>query len=336
MSSVSADVVGTARTQRLTDAERDRIAEYLRLAERLGAVTITIPGGKIVDEVVAYAEANNITQIVIGKSNRSRWFEMLHGSVVHDLVRRTGPISVHVVSAERDEPALPRSVTVRLPPRPFSLWPYLGSALAVGLALGIGEVMGNVVGVQSIALVFLMAVLGSTIAWGLVPALFACLLSVLAYNFFFIPPLYTFTIADPENVVALFFFALVAVIVSNLTAATRRQIVSARARAKTTAELYAFSRKLAGIGSLDDLLWATAYQVSSMLKLHTVLLLPEKEGGGSPLPLVIRRKTRSMRPIWRLRAGAGNVIILPAAALIPCPAANGCSCHCEPAAARSA
>jgi two-component system sensor histidine kinase KdpD len=85
--------------------------------------------------------------------------------------------------------------------------------------------------------VFLMAVLASAIAWGLRPALLACLLSVLVINFFFIPPIYTFTISDPENVVALFFFALVAVVVSNLTAATRRQIVSARARAKTTGEL---------------------------------------------------------------------------------------------------
>ncbi len=269
--------VETARTQRLSDTERDRIAEYLRLAERLGAVTITIPGRKIADEVVAYAEANNITQIVIGKSNRSRWFEMVHGSVVHDLVRRSGSISVHVISAEESEPAPPRSVATRAPPRPFGVWPYPGAAAAVGLALGLGEVIGNTVGVQSISLVFLMAVLCVAIAWGLVPALFACLLSVLAYNFFFLPPLYTFTIADPENVVALFFFALVAVIVSNLTAGARRQIVSARARAKTTAELYAFSRKIAGLGTLDDLLWATAYQVSSMLKLHTVLLLPDRE-----------------------------------------------------------
>jgi two-component system, OmpR family, sensor histidine kinase KdpD len=279
----SAIYVETARTQRLSDAERDRITEHLRLAERLGAVTITIPGRKIADEVVAYAEANNITQIVIGKSDRSRWFEMLHGSVVHDLVRRAGSISVQVISAEAGEPAAPKSVPTRPPPRPFGLWAYAGSAVAVAAALGIGELIGNLIGVQSITLVFLMAVLGSAIAWGLWPSLFACLLSALAYNFFFLPPVYTFTIADPENVVALFFFALVAVIVSNLTAATRQQIVSARARAKTTAELYGFSRKLAGIGTLDDLLWATTYQVSSMLKLSTVLLLPDREHGGLTL-----------------------------------------------------
>src|SRR5207244_12105574 len=104
--------------------------------------------------------------------------------------------------------------------------------------------------------------------------------SVLAYNFFFLEPHYTLTVADPANVVALFFFLTVAIIVSNLTAATRRQIVTARLRAKTTAELYAFSRKVAGVGTLDGLLWATAYQISSMLKLRTVLLLPMKDGEG--------------------------------------------------------
>src|SRR5215475_13989983 len=98
--------VETARTQRLSDVERDRIADFLRLAERLGASTITLPGRNIADEVVAYAMANNITQIVIGKSSRSRWFEMVHGSVVHELVRKTGAISVHVISAdESDVPA---------------------------------------------------------------------------------------------------------------------------------------------------------------------------------------------------------------------------------------
>src|SRR5262249_17834853 len=155
----SAIYVETARTQRLRDTERDRITEHLRLAERLGAVTITIPGRKIADEVVAYAEANNITQIVIGKSDRSRWFEMLHGSVVHDLVRRAGSISVQVISAEAAEPAAPKSVPTRTPPRPFGLWTYIGSAVAVAAALGVGELIGNLIGVQSIALVFLMAVL---------------------------------------------------------------------------------------------------------------------------------------------------------------------------------
>ncbi|HEX3536776.1 MAG TPA: DUF4118 domain-containing protein [Stellaceae bacterium] len=167
-------------------------------------------------------------------------------------------------------------------PRPL---PYLGSAAAVGLALGCGLLIERFVGLQSVLLVFLMAILVSAIAWGLLPSLFACVLSVLAFNFFLLPPVYTFTIADTDNAVALFFFFIVAVIVSNLTAATRSQIVVARARTRTTAALYAFSRKVAGIGTLDDLLWATVHQVSSMLNVHTVLLLPETQESSAALAL---------------------------------------------------
>ncbi len=98
---------------------------------------------------------------------------------------------------------------------------------------------------------------------------------MLAYNFFFLPPLYTFTIADPENVVALFFFAIVALIASDLAARVRGQAVAARLRAKTTDDLYQFSRKLAVAVTLDDLLWATAHQIALMLKVRVVLLLPE-------------------------------------------------------------
>jgi two-component system sensor histidine kinase KdpD len=272
--------VETARTHRLADAERDRIAEHLRLAERLGASTITIPGRNIAEEVVAYAQANNITQIVIGKSDRPRWFELVHGSVVHELVRKTGPISVHVISADDGERVAEKSVATRRPVEPVRIERYLGSAGMVAVALGVGLLLQQFVDVRSISLVFLTAVLISAVAWGLLPSLFASILSVLAYNFFFLPPLYTFTIADPENVIALFFFLIVAVIVSHLTAATRSQVLTVRQRAKTTAELYGFSRKVAGIGALDDLLWATAYQISSMLNVRTVLLLPRKDGDG--------------------------------------------------------
>jgi two-component system sensor histidine kinase KdpD len=272
--------VETARTQRLTDVERDRIADHLRLAERLGGSTITIPGRNIAEEVMAYATANNITQIVIGKSNRSRWFEMVHGSVVRELVRKTGQISVHVISADDIDSVPPKAVQSRPKVEPIRIEPYLGSAGVVAVALGVGELLSRVIDVHNVSLAFLTAVLVSAVAWGLLTSLFASVLSVLAFNFFFLEPRYTFTVADPANAVALFFFLTVAIIVSNLTAATRRQVVTARVRAKTTAELYAFSRKVAGIGALDDLLWATAYQVSSMLNVRTVLLKPVKDGEG--------------------------------------------------------
>src|SRR5262244_4037508 len=95
--------IESPRSLQLGEEERDRIADTLRLAETLGGEAITIPGGTrgIAESVTAYAQANNVTQIVIGKSTRSRWFEILHGSVVHDLVRRAGNISVHVIAGDQ-------------------------------------------------------------------------------------------------------------------------------------------------------------------------------------------------------------------------------------------
>src|SRR5579871_1971388 len=119
--------IESQRHHSLSEAQRDRIAEALRLAERLGAETIRIPGRRIADELIAYASANNITQIIIGKSERSRWFELLHGSVVRDLVKRAGNISVHVRAIKDDEIAVENKEAARTPGTAFRPDPYLRS-----------------------------------------------------------------------------------------------------------------------------------------------------------------------------------------------------------------
>jgi two-component system sensor histidine kinase KdpD len=266
--------VETSRYQRLSETQRDRIADALRLAERLGGKSATIPGRGIAEDLVAYAKDNNITQLVIGKSERSRWFEMVHGSIVHDLVRRAGNISVHVIAGEAaEEEKKPVGTTV--PRQKLELGPFAATTGIIAVALGIGLVLQEFLGIANISIVFLTGVLVAAARYGLWPSLFASLLSVLAYNFFFLPPLYTFTIADPENVLALVAFLVAAIIASNLAAGTRAQAVAARQRSRVTEELLAFSRKLSGVATLDDLLWATTYQIASMLKLHVVILMPE-------------------------------------------------------------
>ena len=103
-----------------------------------------------------------------------------------------------------------------------------------------------------------LAVVGVAVRYGLWPSLMASVAASLCYNFFFLPPIYTFTIADPTNVAAFFFFIVMAVIVSNVAARVRTQAVMAMTRARATESLYSFRRKLAGAGTLDGLLWATA------------------------------------------------------------------------------
>jgi len=269
--------VESRRSAQLTEEERDRIADTLRLATTLGGEAITIPGGdrRIADDLVRYAQANNVTQIIIGKSARSRWFEILHGSVVHDLIRRAGNISVHVIAGEDGDgdPIAKRPAADQTPA--FDPFPYAGALLAVAIALGVGELIHPRLGIENVDLVFLTAIVAVAVRFGLWPSLLASVTASLCYNFFFLPPIYTFTIADPTNVAAFVFFIIMAVLVSNVAARVRTQAVTAMARARTTEALYVFSRKLASVGTLDDVLWATAYQTALMLKVRVVILLPE-------------------------------------------------------------
>ena len=273
--------VETAENRRMSEVERDRIAEVLRLAERLGGTAVTMPAASVADGVVDYAHANNFTHIVVSTLQRPRLWELFKGSTTHEIIRRAGDISVHVVP----EAAMTERGTgsgwvwkpSHLMTRALDVGAYGASGGIVVIALVAGLLLQRYLGVSSIALVFLTAVLVSAITYGLWPALFACLISVLAYNFFFLPPLYTFTIADPENVVALFFFLFAAVIASNLASRVREQALVASERAKMTEDLYLFSRKLAGVVTLDDILWATAHQIAQMLKVRVVILLPEGE-----------------------------------------------------------
>src|SRR5262249_56111737 len=137
--------VESKRSQQLTEQERDRVGDTLRLTQALGGEAVTIPGGdrSIADDVVAYAQANNITQVIIGKSSRSRWFEFLHGSIVRDLLRTCGSISVHVIAGEElDKETIPKK-TVHAAERtePFDPRPYIMTLVAVAAATGVRQLI---------------------------------------------------------------------------------------------------------------------------------------------------------------------------------------------------
>ena len=272
--------IETRRSLQLTDKERDRLADTLRLAEALGGEALTIPGveRRIADDIIKFAQANNVTQIIIGKSTRSRLFEIMRGSVVHDLVRRAGNITINVIAGDElpSGPSLNTPVQTAARIEPFNGRPYL-MALAISVVgLASAEVIQPWFGVENVDLVFLTAVVVVAVRYGLWPSLLASVAASLCYNFFFLPPVYTFTITDPTNIAAFFFFMLIAILVSNLAGRVRTQADTAISRIRMTEQLYAFSRKLAGTATLDDVLWATAYQTALMLKVRVVLLLPDQ------------------------------------------------------------
>ena len=96
--------VETGRDLNLSDAERDRIAEAMRLAQRLGAETVTLPGQDVADTIAEYARANNVTHIIIVQPPRAWWRELFYGSLAQQLIRKSGGAGVHVLGRSGEAP----------------------------------------------------------------------------------------------------------------------------------------------------------------------------------------------------------------------------------------
>lgn len=266
--------VETERHTLLSEAEQARLAEALRLAEQLGAEVVRVPGRSVVEEILAFARSRNATRVVVGKSRRSRWFELRHGSVVDQLVRSGSGLAVEVApSSDKAEPAGPIDWLFGAP---RTIGPYFEGVLATAGATAAGVLINDYVGLPNISLIFVVPVMVAAARHGLVPSLWVSGLSVLCFNFFFLPPLYQFTIADPANLLALFFLMFVAVVASALGTRTRAQAEAARREARTNAELYAFSRKIAGVIDLDDLLWIVVTHLARLMTAEIAILMPEK------------------------------------------------------------
>ena len=278
--SVTVIYVEASRHLTLSEVEKDRVADTMRLAQRLGAEALTLPGREVANTILDYARAKNVTQILIGKSERSRWFELLHGSVVRDLMRDSGAISITAVMAEGDAVA-PKTVKTASQAEEWPWDDYAKSAGAVAVTVAIAWLFNAALShaLGSIGMLFLVPVLLSAVSFGLRPALFAAFFSALCYNFFFLPPLYTFTIADPNNVLSFGVLLFVAVIAGNLAARVRAQADLAARRAAVAGELFNFTGKVAGLARLDDILWAVSFQIASMLKCNVVILLPNRATG---------------------------------------------------------
>jgi len=291
----SAVYVETARHHRMSEEDRDRVAATLRLAEELGGEVAVIAGAHIAEELLEFARRKNVTEIVVGKSLRPWWFELVRGSIVRDLIRESGAIDVHVITGMDEEPAeSPPSVHRQRD----SKWAddYLLPTIAVALSAGVAALLRVALSLPNLSMIFLAAVLISAVTRGLRASIYASILGVLVYDFFFVPPYLTFTISSPQDVLALAVYLAVAVLTSNLAGRIRDQAAGARRREEQTAALYAMSRAVAGARSLRELLEAVVLQVANALDGAVAILLPGAEGlslrAAHPTGLVITEAER--------------------------------------------
>ncbi|OYX86430.1 MAG: two-component sensor histidine kinase, partial [Azorhizobium sp. 35-67-5] len=254
-------------------AARQKVDAALRLAESLGAETRSLVGSDIVDEVLRVAKFENVTQIVVARARPARLSRPFVRTLADALVREASGIAVHVVTfgSETDEAPTAR----RLPPV-GRLDGYVAAVMAVSLATLTGEVLTQHVALPNVSMIYLLAVLIPALLFGVWPAIFASLLSAVAYNFFFIDPIYTFSIARPHEVLALVIFLVIAVLISAVAGRAREQAKASARRVRAGRRLYEFTRKLSSLVGPGDIAEGAASEIHAILARAVVVLVAPK------------------------------------------------------------
>ena len=241
------------RHLRLPQTERARLVQTLRLAEQLGAETVMLTGENVAQEILSYARSRNATKILVGKPVRPVWKEWIFGSVVSDLVHRSGEIDIYVIAGEAGEgqPLIRRSLRSTSDMRVYGY-----ASLGVLGATSVAWLMFPYFAAANLIMVYLIAVIVIAIRWGRGPSVLASILSVAAFDFFFVPPYFSFAVTDVEYLLTFGVMLVVALITGNLAVRIRQQAELARDRAHRTGVLYSMSRDLAthrGTGMLAQL-----------------------------------------------------------------------------------
>lgn len=255
---------------------RERLDATMRLAESLGAAVVTLAGLSPADEIVSYARQKNVTKIVIGKPEQPRWRDRLLGSIVDDLIRRSGDIDVHVI---RDG-AVPANTlappTAQPQPDFRGLLPALliiatctlaGSALYHGLGLSNANIL----------MLYLLGVLFISARYSRVVAIIASVLTVIAFDVSVVPPYGSLAVSDGQYLITFMVMLLTAIVISTLTQRIRGQAHAARERERRSAALLSFSQELATAGSTSEIAGAACRQTDAYFGESAVVFLARPE-----------------------------------------------------------
>ncbi len=261
--------------QRISASDRDALVQNLQLAEELGAQTVTVSGLNPAEEVLAYARVHNATKIVVGKPTHPRWRDRLFGSTLDHVIRRSGDLDVYVITGDVEETTARRGPLVGRP-SPFA--EYGRAAAVVVLATLVSVPVLRFLSLTDVAMVFLLGVALVASRYGRGPTILASFLSIALFDFFFVPPRFTFAVSDVGYVLTFGVMLAIALLISGLTLRVRAQAETARERERRTAALYAMSRELAGTRGLGELVAAVARHVRETFGTPAQVLLPDATG----------------------------------------------------------
>ena len=272
---VSVDLTGETSD---SSAAAQQIAQHFRLAERLGAETVTLAGQNITQTILDFARSRNVTKIFIGKTNQPRWRRLILGTAVDELLEQSRDIDVYVIHGVEESNS---SVVRRTEKGGTDPVPYCFSA---GL-IAVTAVAANALRSQHFAdseantvMLFLAAVAWAAFRFGRGPAILASGLAVLVFDFFFVAPVHTLAVDDAEYLVTFGVMLAIGLVISTLTSRLRAQVVSTRLRERRTSALYELGKQLSSLYGNAFLAGAAGNKISELLGGEVTIYLKESLG----------------------------------------------------------
>ncbi len=266
----------SVETPGISQSAAMQIRRNLRLAARLGAETAELSGQIVTDEVLAFAARHNITRIVVGKPSLSNWREWLRGSIVDDLIRRSGEIDIHVVKGE-SEPSGPTAVDA---PSTRTNWrAYAATLLVMAICTAISWVSFSFLSGVNLTMIYLAGVVYVATKYPAGPSALASFLAALLFDFLFTEPYFSFAISDTQYVIAFLALLTTALLISGLAQRVRRQTESARTRYLDTVALFFMSRQLASSMDRQSMVTFAVRHLHDVFGCSAAILLPGADGG---------------------------------------------------------
>jgi two-component system sensor histidine kinase KdpD len=317
--------VETPRDQRLSAEEREHILRAMELAEQLGGRPVTLSGQSSAEEILAYARSHNVTRIILGKTHRPRWRDVLQGSLLDALVRGSGGIEVLAITGVDDDEGSRPAPPARS--RGSALSDYVKAAAIAVVPTLLGLVVrraGLPVLPIDAAMLYLLAVVVASARFRRGPAVVASLMGIASFDFFFVHPFYTFSVSDVRYVLTFGVMLVVALVLGNLTSRIRSQAEAAREREQRTSALYGLSRELAAARDRDVVLAAALKSLRDTFAIDAAVLLPDEAGGvavvGSPAyPLDDRERAVAQWSFDHAQAAGRGTTTLPGAGALYMP-----------------
>ncbi|MCK9566674.1 MAG: DUF4118 domain-containing protein, partial [Methanothrix sp.] len=264
-----------AQSPQETSASRDQLAHNLTLARELGAKVQVLSAQNIAEEVISFSRERNITVIVVGLPRRRLWSKWWRGSVVNEIIKRSGQIHVLVIGGEQADQAKHEAPSLAGDMN----WRQLsGSLLIVAATVAFCWPLQSQLGLINIAMILLLPVIYSGMTWGRRSGLITSLLAVAALDFFFVAPKMTLAIEDLHYLPVFIVFVIVGIITSFLADLVRWQGESARQRERFVSALYSFSRNLIAAGNGEELLSCAAREIAQAFECEVMILLPDETG----------------------------------------------------------